>query len=384
MKIAVVTGTRAEFGLLAPLMHKIEASQLLDLITMVTGTHLLPDFGYTVEDIKSEGFAVDATIPEIASARDGADVARQVGSGILGFTDALVSLEPDALVLLGDRYELLSAATAAFFLEVPIVHLHGGEVTEGAFDDTIRHAISKFASVHAVAAPEYRDRLIRAGEQPASVHVVGGFGVDLVATTNRFTRSELEAELGIAIGEQLLLVTYHPVTAAPHETQQEIDALVAALGKFPDATVVFTLPNADPEHDIISAAISKAVSKNDAWHSFPSFGSRKYLSLMALSAVVVGNSSSGLLEAPSLGIPSVNIGPRQDGRLKAASVLSSPAEASAIEHHLRHAMSQDFMNHLSAPETPYGGEGAVERVMRLLESTAFDNLGHKKYFDVTG
>ncbi len=261
MKIAVVTGTRAEFGLLSPLMHKIQASEHVDLITIVTGTHLLPDFGYTVEDIKSEGFTVDATIPEIASARDGADVARQVGSGIVAFTDALVSLAPDALVLLGDRYELLSAATAAFFLEVPIVHLHGGEVTEGAFDDTIRHAISKFASVHAVAAPEYRDRLVRAGEQPASVHVVGGFGVDLVAATNRFTRSELEAELGIAIGEQLLLVTYHPVTAAPHETQKEIDALVAALEKFPDATVVFTLPNADPEHDIIFAAISKAVSE---------------------------------------------------------------------------------------------------------------------------
>ena len=383
MKIAVVTGTRAEFGLLAPLMHKIKGSQRLDLITMVTGTHLLPDFGYTAKDIRSEGFTVDATIPEIASAWDGAEVARQVGSGIVAFTEALVSLAPDALVLLGDRYELLSAATAAFFLKVPIVHLHGGEVTEGAFDDTIRHAISKFASVHAVAAPEYRDRLIRAGEQPASVHVVGGFGVDLVATTNRFTRSELEAELGIAIGEQLLLVTYHPVTAAPHETQQEIDALLSALGRFPDATVVFTLPNADPERDIISSAISQAASENDDWHSFPSLGSRKYLSLMALSAAVVGNSSSGLLEAPSLGIPSVNIGPRQDGRLKAPSVLSSPADASAIEHHLRHAISEDFTAHLSAPETPYGGEGAVERVMRLLESTAFDTLGDKKYFDVT-
>ena len=384
MKIAVVTGTRAEFGLLSPLMQKIQASQHLDLITIVTGAHLLPDFGYTVDDIKNEGFTVDATVPEIASARDGVDVARQVGSGILAFTDALVSLAPDALVLLGDRYELLSAATAAFFLEVPIVHLHGGEVTEGAFDDTIRHAISKFASVHAVAAPEYRDRLIRAGEQPASVHVVGGFGVDLVATTNRFTRSELEAELGIAIGEQLLLVTYHPVTAAPHETQQEISALVGALEKFPDGTVVFTLPNADPEHDIISAAISKAVSENDDWHSFPSLGSRKYLSLMALSAAVVGNSSSGLLEAPSLGIPSVNIGPRQDGRLQAPSVLSSVAEASAIETHVRRALSQDFANHLGTVDSPYGGEGAVEHVMKLLESSPFDNLGYKKYFDASG
>ena len=384
MKIAVVTGTRAEFGLLSPLMQKIQASEHLDLITIVTGAHLLPDFGYTVEDIKSEGFTVDVTVPEIASARDGVDVARQVGSGILAFTDALVSLAPDALVLLGDRYELLSAATAAFFLEVPIVHLHGGEVTEGAFDDTIRHAISKFASVHAVAAPEYHDRLIRAGEQPASVHVVGGFGADLVATTNRFTRSELEVELGINIGEQLLLVTYHPVTAAPHETQQEIDALVAALGKFPDATVVFTLPNADPEHDIISASISKAVSENEDWYSFPSLGSRKYLSLMALSAAVVGNSSSGLLEAPSLGIPSVNIGPRQDGRLQAPSVLSSVAEASAIETHVRRALSQDFANHLGTVESPYGGEGAVGHLMKLLESTAFDNLGHKKYFDASG
>jgi UDP-hydrolysing UDP-N-acetyl-D-glucosamine 2-epimerase len=381
MKVAVVTGTRAEFGLLAPLMHKIESSEKLDLQLIVTGAHLLAEFGSTVGEIRAEGFTIDRTVPEITSASTGQEVARQVGAGVIAFTDTLVELEPNVVVLLGDRYELLAAATAAFFLDIPIVHVHGGEVTQGAFDDAIRHAISKFARVNAVAAPEYAERLIRAGEQPDSVHVVGGLGVDALANVQRLPRHELETELRIRLGDPLFLVTYHPVTAAAHDTKREISSLAAALEAFPEATVVFTLPNADPEHEIITMALEQAVLQHDRWHLFSSLGTRNYVSLLSEAAVVVGNSSSGLLEAPSLEVPSVNIGPRQDGRLAAQSVLSCGTNKEEIEENITRAISRQFADSIRGMESPYGKPGATDRIIALLGSIPFDTLVEKVYYD---
>ena len=381
MKVAVVTGTRAEFGLLAPLMHKIESSEKLDLQLIVTGAHLLAEFGSTVDEIRAEGFTIDRKVPDITSALTGQEVARQVGAGVIAFTDALGELAPDVVVLLGDRYELLAAATAAFFLGIPIVHVHGGEVTQGAFDDAIRHAISRFARVHAVAAPEYAERLIRAGEQPDSVHVVGGLGVDALANVHRLPRHELEAELGIRLGDPLFLVTYHPVTAAAHDTKSEIASLVAALEAFPEATVVFTLPNADPEHEIIAGALEGAALEHDRWHLFSSLGTRNYVSLLSEAAVVVGNSSSGLLEAPSLEVPTVNIGPRQDGRLAAQSVLSCGTNQEEIEENITRAISREFADSIRGMQSPYGMPGAPDRIIALLESIPFDTLVEKVYYD---
>jgi len=381
MKVAVVTGTRAEFGLLAPLMHKIESSEKLDLQLIVTGAHLLVEFGSTVDEIRAEGFTIDRTVPEITSASTGQEVARQVGVGVIAFTETLGELAPDVVLLLGDRYELLAAATAAFFLDIPIVHVHGGEVTQGAFDDAIRHVISKFARVHAVAAPEYAERLIRAGEQPDSVHVVGGLGVDALANVQRLSRHELEAELGIRLGDPLFLVTYHPVTAAAHDTKREIASLAAALEAFPEATVVFTLPNADPEHEIITMALEQAVLRRDRWHLFSSLGTRNYVSLLSEAAVVVGNSSSGLLEAPSLEVPTVNIGPRQEGRLAAQSVLSCGTNQEEIEENITRAISRQFADSIRGMESPYGKPGATDRIIALLESIPFDTLVEKVYYD---
>ena len=380
-KIAVVTGTRAEYGLLAPVMHKIKASSSLELQVIVTGAHLLAEFGLTVEDIVEEGFVVNRSIPEISSASTGAEVAQQVGAGVIAFTAAFGELAPDALVLLGDRYELLAAATAAYFLAIPIVHLHGGEVTQGAFDDAIRHTISQFARVHAVAAPEYAERLIRAGAQPDSVHVVGGLGVDSVHSADNLTKNELEAALGIVLEGPLLLVTYHPVTAGKHDTETEIQSLFSALGSFPEATVVFTLPNADPEHDVIAKALQEVVKGKEDWHLFSSLGATTYLSLLTQASAVVGNSSSGLTEAPILRVPTVNIGPRQDGRLKARTVLSCGTGQAEIEEAIVQALSHDFMESLIGVESPYGTAGATDRVLALLESTAFDTLDQKKYYD---
>ena len=372
--VAVVTGTRAEFGLLAPLMRKIRSSPSLNLQVIATGTHLLPEFGMTKNEITQMGFSIDWEVSEIMRAVTPGDAARQVGFGIVGFTEALQSLSPDVVTLLGDRYELLAAATAAFFLGVPIVHLHGGESTQGAFDDAIRHAISQFASLHAVAADEYADRLIRAGAAPKDVHVVGGFGIDSIHHATRLTRLELESQLGISMSEPLILVTYHPVTSGPHDTLAETEGLVHALKSFPKATVVFTSPNADPEHDVIQEAIQSVVKMEANWHFFDSLGSKKYLSLLAEASVIVGNSSSGLMEAPALGVPTVNIGPRQAGRLMAGSVLSCAPNPAEIERSILRACSPDFRESFGGMENPYGKPGASSAVLDLLESADFDSL----------
>ena len=380
-KIAVISGNRAEYGLLAPVMRRIRDSPSLGLQLVVTASHLLPEFGLTVETIERDGFEIDRKIPQISSALDGFDVAHQVGEGTVAFAEAFAELEPDVVVILGDRYEMFAAASAAFFLDVPIMHVHGGEVTSGAFDDAIRHVISQLSRVHAVAAPEYRERLIRAGANPETVHVVGGLGVDSVFSLTLSSREELERELNLELTEPIFLVTYHPVTRAEHDAKQDVTALVSALDLYPDATVVFTMPNTDPEHQEIVEILELEVARRNKWFLFASLGSTKYLSLMTHAAVVIGNSSSGLTEAPSVGTPTVNIGPRQGGRLAAESVLSCGPKSSEIAVTIKRALEQDFVQSIEGSASPYGLPGAVESIVRILESTPLASLGEKKYYD---
>lgn len=380
-KIAVISGNRAEYGLLAPVMRRIGDSPSLDLQLIVTASHLLPEFGLTVETIERDGFEIDRKIPQISSALDGFDVAHQVGEGTVAFAEVFSELEPDVVVILGDRYEMFAAASAAFFLGIPILHVHGGEVTSGAFDDAIRHVISQLSHVHAVAAPEYRERLIRAGANPETVHVVGGLGVDSVYSLRLSPREELERELNLQLSEPLFLVTYHPVTRGQHDTKQDVKALVSALDLYPDATVVFTMPNTDPEHQEIVEILELEVAKRNKWFLFASLGSTKYLSLMTHAAVVIGNSSSGLTEAPSVGTPTVNIGPRQGGRLAAKSVLSCGPHSSEIAETIKRALEYDFVQSIEGPASPYGLPGAAERIVRILESTPLASLGEKNYYD---
>ena len=382
MKVCVVTSTRADFGLLRGLMGRIQESRTLDLQVLVTGAHLLSQFGNTVEDILDAGFSVDWTVTEVSSASTGADVAEQVGSGISGFSRGFQNLSPDVVVLLGDRYEMLSAAIAAFFLEIPILHLHGGEVTHGAFDDAIRHSITKFARLHGVAAKEYAERIIRAGEQPGSVHVVGGLGVDEILRTTLLSRPELESSLNVELDGEVFLVTYHPVTAGAHDSRVEINSLIDALDSFPDTTVIFTMPGADPEHKIVMEQITEAVTaRASRWHFFASLGQQTYLSLLAQASAVVGNSSSGLLEAPSLRIPTVNIGPRQKGRLLARSVIEAEATTTSIVEALKRALAPEFHKILADVVSPYGTGGAVDKIMVILQDTDFSSLGPKLYYD---
>jgi len=382
VKVCVVTSTRADFGLLRGLMQRIKDSRTLDLQVVATGAHLLEQFGNTGQDILDAGFAVDLTVAELTCATTGSDVADQVGAGISAFSRGLQDLAPDVVVLLGDRYEILSAAIAAFFLDIPILHLHGGEVTHGAFDDSIRHSISKFARIHGVAAEEYAQRLIRAGERPESVHVVGGLGVDEILRTPLLSKQQLEAQLNLGLNEKVFVVTYHPLTAGEHDSREEIDNLIEALDSFPNATVIFTMPGADPDHRIIVSLITEAVdTRPGRWHFFASLGQQKYLSLVALASAVVGNSSSGLLEAPTLRTPTVNIGPRQQGRLFADSIVQADPTATSTIDAIHRVLSPEFQRTLADAVSPYGSGGAVDKIMRVLEEKNFSRIGPKIYYD---
>lgn len=383
MKICVVTSTRADFGLLSGLMHRLEDSEDMVLQVVVTGSHLLQDFGDTLREVEDAGFVVSWKVHAISHALTGADMSKQVGMGVVGFTEGFLALSPDVVVILGDRYEMLSAAIASFFLGVPILHIHGGEVTEGALDDGIRHSISKFSRVHAVAAQDYADRLIRAGESPEFVHVVGGLGVDEIQRVELLTKANLEAELGISLSGIAFLVTYHPVTAGAHHSLEEISHLTRALDSFPEATVVFTMPNADPEHQVIWDEIRKAVDAHgESWKFFASLGQQKYLSLAAAVSAVVGNSSSGLTEVPSLKTPTVNIGPRQKGRLQAVSVINCSPVKEEIRDALHRAISPTFEKKVRRTENPYGEAGATEKIVKMLRKINFKNLGPKVYYDL--
>lgn len=377
-----MTGTRAEFGLLSGLMKLIDDSPKLQLQVVVTGAHLLPEFGHTVEAITLAGFEIAAEISAMSFAETGEDVARQVGLGTSEFADKFLSLSPEIIVLLGDRYEMLAAAIAAFFLGIPIVHIHGGEITHGAFDDTIRHAITKLSSVHCVAHVDYAARVLQLGEQPETVHVVGALGVDQLSRTPLKSRETLERDFGITLSDPLFLVTYHPVTAGNSDALAEVSALVASLEALPEASVIVTMPNADPNHQLIVDVLRRVVSRHsERWLYSESLGQINYWSVMALATAVVGNSSSGILEAPSFQTPTVNVGPRQDGRIHSQSVVSCSATEASISAALTRVMDLEFRDSLAKVKNPLGEPGAAIRILNILERLSPGKLGGKVFFD---
>ena len=385
MKVAVVTGTRAEFGLLSGLMALIDESSKLELQVVVTGTHLLPEFGHTVDAIIAAGFHIASQVGAITHANTGADVGQQVGAGTSEFTHTFRSLSPEVVVLLGDRYEMLAAAIAAFFLDIPIVHIHGGEVTHGAFDDTIRHVVTKFSSVHCVAHADYGARVVQLGEQPETVHVVGALGIDQLSNTVLKTREQLEETLGITLRDPLFLATYHPVTSGVSDAMVEVSALVVALEARPDATVIVTMPNADPDHKVIADVLREAANRHAGrWIFSESLGQLNYWSVMALATAVVGNSSSGILEAPSFPTATVNIGPRQDGRIFAQSVASCEPSESSILGALQRVLSAGFRESLALVTNPLGGPGAAKRILAILDNLSAGTLKNKLFHDLPG
>ncbi len=384
-KICVVTGTRAEYGLLYWLMREIEQDPSMDLQLIVTGAHLDPRFGNTVDVIERDGFTIDARVRLDLSDDTPAGISNATGQALAGIGNALAELEPDLLVLLGDRYEILAAAVAAALHRVPIAHLHGGEVTEGAIDDAMRHAVTKLASLHFAAAEPYRQRIIQMGEAPETAFTVGAPGLDHLTRTTLLDAEAIRETLDIAADAQYFLITVHPATLGDGDPAAEIDALLEALDGFAGYTAVFTGVNADSGSDAVTRRIGDYVARQpQTARLFQSLGQQRYLSAMKQAAAVVGNSSSGIIEAPALGVPTVNIGPRQDGRLRAASVIDCVADADAVGKALGRALDPAFRDACAHGEKPYGLPGASAKIAEVLRRTDPGVLQRKSFHDMPG
>jgi len=346
--------------------------------------HLDPFFGETEKVIELDGFPITRRIPMLDSSDSPAGIARAIGRGQLGFADAFEDLSPDMVLLLGDRFELLSAATSALVMRIPIGHIHGGEVTERAYDEAIRHAITKMSSIHFVAADPYRARVIQLGENPTSVHLVGGLGVDFIRSTQLLEREDVQERLDVEIRDRSLLVTFHPVTLDPVSSTSQLRQLLIALSKLHDTTILMTRPNADTQGRRLSGMIDDFAENRPDVHIFASLGNPLYASCMKIVDAVVGNSSSGLLEAPSLKTPTVNIGGRQKGRLCASSVINSDPDHESIQSAINLAFSPEFRARLDKVRNPYGDGGASEKIVRILEQFDFRDMDIKTFYDLPG
>ena len=379
MRICVVTGSRADYGLLQPVMAELRDDGEFDLSVVATGTHLAPEFGLTYREIEADGFAIDARVEIILSDDTGIGVAKSMALALSGLADAFGALKPDFVLLLGDRFEALAAAETALVMGLPLIHFSGGDVTEGAFDDAMRHAISKMASLHFVASEDAGRRVRQLGEEAGRVHVVGDPGLDALRCTTLMRRDELESDLGFPFRERNFLITFHPATLDAVPSLDQFDALLEALAEYDACGLIFTKPNADPEGRALTMVLDTFVARRENAVAVTSLGHRRYLSVMNEVDVVVGNSSSGLLEAPSLHTPAVNIGGRQGGRLRAASVIDCEPNSEAIREALHAALRLDCKD----IENPYGDGHTAARVLRIIK--AIDDPGdllHKKFVDL--
>lgn len=382
-KICVVTGTRAEFGLLSLLLHKIKQSNHFELQIIATGMHLSPEFGSTYIEIEKEGFKIDRKVEILLSSDTASSISKSIGLGCIGFAEAFESLAPDLLVVLGDRYEILSAALSALIFRIPVCHIHGGELTEGAFDDAIRHSITKIAAIHFVAAEEYRKRVIQLGENPEHVYQVGGLGVDAILNLPLLSLEDLEEELNFKFGKKNLLITYHPETMASEDPSSQFLKLLDVLEKLDDTNFIFTYPNSDTGGRKIINLIEDFVSKHKNAKSFVSLGQTKYFSCIKYVDAVVGNSSSGLLEIPSFKKGTINIGDRQKGRLRAKSVIDVSCDSESIHNGILKLYSKDFQNLLSQTSNPYGFGNATDQILNKLMTFNFSDFKSKKFYDLS-
>lgn len=382
-KICVITGSRAEYGLLCGLMRAIKEDEELELQVIATNMHLSPEFGLTYRDIEKDGFHIDRKVQMLLSSDTPNATAKSVGLGMIGFADAYEDLKPDMVVVLGDRFEILGAVSAALFYKIPVAHLHGGEITEGAYDDSIRHAITKMSHLHFTSTEEYRNRVIQLGEQPNRVFNVGAIGIENVKNVPLLSKKELEESIGFELGEKSLIVTYHPVTLENATAAQQCTNLLEALEQFPDYHVVFTFPNSDTDGRIIIQLIKDyVVAHQDSSIAFTSLGMKRYLSALQYVIAVVGNSSSGILEVPSFGIPTLDIGERQAGRISADSVLHCTTDKNSIISGLRTILDKGFREQCKSVVNPYEGKNTICDIMKVLKTFPLEGLTKKPFYNL--
>jgi UDP-hydrolysing UDP-N-acetyl-D-glucosamine 2-epimerase len=380
-KVCVVTGTRAEYGLMRQLLLILKNDPEVELQLVVTGSHLSSNHGMTINEIMSDGFVPVAKLPIDLSDDSNHATVKAMASVMTQVAETLVSLNPDVIVLLGDRYEILATAQAALILDIPVAHIHGGEITSGAFDDSIRHAITKMSSLHFVAAQDYARRVVQLGEQPNSVFNVGSLGVENALASKLLSEIDLSKVLKVELKKPILLVTYHPTTRSTMSVTEEIDQVLSALENFSYCTIVFTGVNADPGNNEVSSQITKFVQRDTKLRSqYASLGQTKYFSLLNLCDVVVGNSSSGIIEAPAFGKPTVNIGSRQNGRLRADSIIDVNVTKQEIQTAIETAMSPTWRERCARSVGGYKAFNTAQLIADTLKKA--DLSLHKTFFDI--
>ena len=382
MKICVVTGTRAEYGLLYWLMKEINLDSELELQIIVTGMHLSPEFGLTYKVIEQE-FNINKKIEMLLSSDTPVSISKSIGLAQISFSEAYDELKPDLVILLGDRYEIFAAATAAMVARIPIAHLHGGETTEGAFDEAIRHSITKMSHLHFTATDEYRRRVIQLGEAPERVFNVGGIGIENIKRLNLMSKEEFENSINFKLNNKNLLVTFHPVTLEESTTEQQFMQLLNALDTLINTHIIFTKANSDTDGRIINKLIDDYVNSNPSKSvAFASLGQLRFLSALQYVDGVVGNSSSGLAEAPSFKIGTINIGDRQKGRIKASSVIDAEPDYQSILKAIEHLYSDSFKETLITTKNPYGEGSASSEIIQIIKNTSLKHILKKSFFDL--
>lgn len=383
-KICVITGTRAEYGILSSLMKLIQLDVNLQLQIIATNMHLSPEFGLTYREIENDGFKIDKKVEMLLSSDTPNGTVKSMGLATIGFADALEDLKPDLIVILGDRYEMLTAAQAAMIYKIPVAHLYGGEITEGAYDDSIRHAITKLSHLHFTSTEEYRRRVIQLGEDPERVFYVGALGIDNIMNEPVMSLAKLEESLDFSLSPKYLLVTFHPVTMETNTARMQCEALLKALEDVMDEyKLLFTLPNSDTDGRVIISLINNFVSLHpDKCFAITSLGRERYYAALKYASAVIGNSSSGLVEAPSFHIPTLNIGNRQKGRTRGDSVVDCEATYDSISKSLHYVLSSEMKNKAVNASNPYFKSSTLNAIFKVLFQYSLNGLVNKSFYNI--
>jgi GDP/UDP-N,N'-diacetylbacillosamine 2-epimerase (hydrolysing) len=382
-KICIITGTRAEYGLLYWTINEVKNHPDAQLSLLVTGMHLSPEFGNTYKLIEGDGFKIDGKVEMLLSSDTSVGISKSLGLGVIGFSELFDQINPDWILVLGDRFEILAAVISAMIARIPIAHCHGGESTEGLIDEAIRHSITKMAHLHFTATDDFRKRVIQLGEQPDRVFNVGALGIENINRMELLDRNSFERAINFELTDLNFLVTFHPVTLEHQSSEMQFNQLLLALSNYNDAKIIFTRPNADHNGRIINSLIDNYVERNpERSKAFVSLGQLRYLSAIKHCQIIIGNSSSGLIEAPSFKKPTINIGDRQKGRLFADSVISCEAESKSITMAIELALSSGFQEKLTTIQNPYGEGNSSQKIVDVILNTSTEEILKKKFYNL--
>ena len=382
-RICVITGSRAEYGLLFWTMKKLLKEESFKLSICVTGMHLSPEFNLTFKNIIDDGFHIDEKVEMLLSSDSSIGISKSIGLGVISFSEVFDRIKPDLILVLGDRFEIFSACTAAMISNIPIAHCHGGETTEGLIDEAIRHSITKMSHIHFTSTNVYKKRVEQMGEDPSKVFNVGALGIENINKLKLFSYDEFEKKINLKLRKIVILITFHPVTLENSSSKKQFSQLIKSIDKLDNSTIIFTKPNADMDGRVISELIDSYVIENSKKSiSYVSMGQKLYLSAIKYSNIVIGNSSSGLIEVPSFKKATINIGDRQKGRIKGYSVIDCDPIESSITKSINIALSEKFGNKLKSASNPYGFENSSSKILKTLKEINFENLLKKQFYDL--